>query len=463
LTPTTQLKLPHLFPLFLGPLLAFMAWSLPLALSVEAQRCAGVLIWVGVWWLCPLIPLHVSGFFGIILAHFLGLAPWRDIITSYADPIIFLFMGGFFLARACQHHRLDQWLVQATLAHPRIKGNNQRLFIALTCLTALLSAFLSNTATATLVIPIGLEILRRCDDKGTGKLILLLAAASSIGGIMTPVGGIPNMIALGLMDKILGHRPDFLTWMIHMVPLGLSILFGVLLIFKKELSLLPTQEGIKTIKKPMTVEQKLISFVLWLTGLLWILPSLLKLSTYPPLLEMAHLLNESVVSMMGAILLMLIPTKDGPLLPWEEAKKIDWGVLLLFGSGLALGTLGFKTGLAGIMAQAIDSLSYLTASQLIIFAIIGTIFLTEFASNTATANLIVPILLATPLFLDGPERIIYATVAAANLAFMLPVGTPPNAIAYATGLVDLFTMIKKGFMSNIVAIILISLFSLIFF
>lgn len=160
---------------------------------------------------------------------------------------------------------------------------------------------------------------------------------------------------------------------------------------------------------------------------------------------------------------MLTPTDDGPLLPWKEAQRIDWGVLLLFGGGLSLGQLAFSTGLAQVLAQQIDSFSGHSSALLLIFAIVGTLFLTELVSNTATANLIIPILLASPAFITSPERTIYAIVAAANLAFMLPVGTPPNAIVYSTGLIKISTMMSRGVWANFISAFIIILFSLLIF
>jgi sodium-dependent dicarboxylate transporter 2/3/5 len=160
---------------------------------------------------------------------------------------------------------------------------------------------------------------------------------------------------------------------------------------------------------------------------------------------------------------MITPTKGGPLLPWREAQKIDWATLMLFGSGISIGQLAFKTGLASVLAMKLETLSYLSPNVLLVVAIITTLFFTELASNTATANLIIPVLLASSAFLMNADRTIYAIVAAANLAFMLPVGTPPNAIAFATGKVSLMGMMKRGFFANCISAFLIIFFSLIFF
>ncbi len=463
---STRPKLSDLIPLILGPIIGIIVWVAPLDMVHEAKLCGGIILWVACWWLCSLIPLHVSVLAGLLLAHFLNLAPWPELLKPFSDPIIFLFMGGFFLAQAVEYHRLDQWLVQATLANPNVSGNSQRLFLGLIGITMIMSAFLSNTATAALAVPIGVEILRRnnLDITSHSKLLLLLAAAASIGGTMTPVGSPPNMIALGLMKKITGTRPDFVTWFLHMAPLSLAVMGGILALYWKDLKKLPHDRGIKSVKTPITTNQLLVSAILIITAILWALPGII--STVAPVNIAAFIVRifpESVVAVCAGLMLMLTPTSDGPLLPWKEAQKIDWGILLLFGGGLSLGELAFSTGLAHVLAQQIDSFSWLSPSILLALAIVSTIFLTELVSNTATANLIIPVLLASPFFLATPERTIYAIVAAANLAFMLPVGTPPNAIVYSTGLIKLSTMMSRGFWANSISASIIILMSLLFF
>jgi sodium-dependent dicarboxylate transporter 2/3/5 len=445
--------------------LALLLWLTPLPIDEAAKTCAGIIVWVGLWWMSPLIPLHISGLLGLLIAHFFGLSPWSELLRPFADPIIFLFMGGFFLAQAVEYHQFDKWLVQATLSHPKIQGSSRRLFIALTLITAGMSAFLSNTATAALVIPIGLEILRRDpSSQAPTRLILLLAGAASIGGTITPVGSPPNMIALGLMQKILGQRPDFLTWVVHMLPLALMMLLGLMWLYRSDLRLLSFDSGAHAKKTALTRPQKLIALILLMTSLMWILPGVMPvLFLHPASFHLQRLLPESVVAIMASIALMLTPTRQGPLLPWREAQKIDWATLMLFGSGIALGELAFRTGLAGVIATQIDTFSHLPPSLLLCLAILGTLFFTELASNTATANLILPILLASSAFVITPERTVYAIVAAANLAFMLPVGTPPNAIAFATGQVKLTTMMGRGLWANLISGALIILFSLLFF
>jgi solute carrier family 13 (sodium-dependent dicarboxylate transporter), member 2/3/5 len=460
-----QTRLIHLLPLVLAPLMGILIWLTPFSVPESAKFTAGIIVWVAGWWLCPLIPLHVTGLIGLLIAHFQGLANWRELLAPYSDPIIFLFMGGFFLARAVEYHHLDQWMVQATLSHRKIKGNTRRLFIALVFLTFFMSAFLSNTATTALVLPIGIEILRHQLDlpKNSTRLLLLLAAAASIGGIMTPVGSPPNMIALGLMEKIIGTRPDFITWVKHMIPLAFAVLMGLLWLYRKDLFSLSSKQGIKTIPVALTLSQKLIGLILIITAFLWALPGLAPIFSDELTLVSQKLFPESVVAILAGVSLMIIPSKNGPLLPWSEAKKIDWATLMLFGSGISLGELAFRSGLASVLGNELGQLSSLSPNMLLTMAIVGTLFLTEIASNTATANLIIPVLLASPLFNYQSEKVIYAVVAAANLAFMLPVGTPPNAIIYATGLINLPTMIKRGFVANLISAVIIIFFSLIIF
>jgi solute carrier family 13 (sodium-dependent dicarboxylate transporter), member 2/3/5 len=463
---TTQLKLSNLIPLILAPLLALVVWSSPLEMEPSAQKCAGLIVWVAGWWMCSLIPLHVTGMIGLIMAHFMNLSSWAELLVPYADPIIFLFMGGFFIAQAVEYHSLDKWLVHKTLSLNFIRGNSQRLFISLSVLTALMSAFLSNTATAALVIPIGIEILRRSKaPESAFKLILLLAGSASIGGTMTPVGSPPNMIALGLMQKILGHRPDFLSWVLHMAPLSLMMLLALIVYYKKDIYSLSSRSAMETHEPhELNNSQKILLSIIVMTCFFWFAPGIIAaLSQGPFAAFMQKNFTESLVASLAGVILMITPTKGGPLLPWREAQKIDWATLMLFGSGISIGQLAFKTGLASVLAMKLEALSHLSPELLLIIAIIATLFFTELASNTATANLIIPVLLASSAFLMNADRTIYAIVAAANLAFMLPVGTPPNAIAFATGKVSLMEMMKRGFFANCISAFLIIFFSLIFF
>lgn len=462
---TQQPNLANMLPLVLGPILSALIWITPFDIPVQAKLSAGIIVWVASWWLCSLIPLHITGLIGLLLAHFLGLSSWAELLKPYADPIIFLFMGGFFLAQAAEYHKLDKWMVQATLSHPKIRGNTQRLYIALVFITAGMSAFLSNTATAALVVPIGMEILRNHHEgtQNNGPLLLLLSASASIGGAMTPVGSPPNMIALGLMEKITGTRPDFLTWVAHMGPLSIIVLLAILWLYRKDLRALPKDNGIKSISVPLTIPQMLVGTILIITACLWALPGLSPILGDEFAKAASKFLPESVVGICAGIALVLTPTRSGPLLPWKEAQKIDWATLMLFGSGLSLGELAFKTGLASLLAHQVESFSHLSPMLLLGMAVVGTIYFSEVASNTATANLILPVLLATPSFVATPDRTVYAIVAATSFAFMLPVGTPPNAIVYATGLIPLPTMIIRGFFANIISAVLIILFCFFLF
>lgn len=464
--PKIRPNIHSLLPIMLGPLLALFVWLAPLSMNLEAQKCAGIIVWVALWWLSPIIPLHISGIIGVMLAHFFQLASWKELLTSFADPIIFLFLGGFVLARAVEFHQIDRLMVQKTMKIRGIAGNAQTLFLALVVLTAMMSGFLSNTATTALVFPIGLEILKRhsLDFKKTGKLVLLLAGAASIGGTMTPIGSPPNMIALALMEKITGTRPDFLTWMLHMVPLAICMLAALIWLYRAEWRELPQVVQIEEAAFHLKNEQRYVLLILITTGILWAIPGLFPLMGLTQLgVFTTRLFPESVVAVLALIALVLWPTRQGPLLPWSEAQKIDWGTLLLFGSGLAIGDMAFKSGLAQLLGAKLETLAHLSPEVLLSLAVIATLSLTEIASNTATANLIVPILLASSSFAMTPERTIYAIVAAANLAFMLPVGTPPNAIVFSTGVFSFGTMLRKGFLANILSGMLILIFSLLFF
>lgn len=464
-------KLTSLLIFFIAPLLCFLIWSMPneiIHLQSEAQISLGIMIWVAGWWISHLIPLHISGIIGLLLAHFQGLSSWKELIAPFSHPIIFLFMGGFFMAKAIEYHKIDKWLVHKTINLSFIRGNSQRLYISLVFLTAFLSAILSNTATTALILPLALELLQGDEspknDESPYHLLLLIAGAASIGGMMTPVGSPPNIIALGLLEKITGSRPDFVEWVMKMLPLSMLILLGLLYLYRKDLNQLKTMHLRSTQKmSSLSSSQKIVLVILFLTASLWALPSVTSLFSHELSQYLKLKIPESVVALFSGVLLISLPTKKGPLLPWNKAQEIDWGTLMLFGSGMSLGLLIFKSGLAQVLAKQIEAYSYLPPFSIIVLSFIGVIFFTELASNTATANLILPVLFASTFFSAHTHQILYGTVAAANLAFMLPVGTPPNAIIFSTGKIKLSTMIQKGILVNLLSLFILIIYAAFIF
>jgi sodium-dependent dicarboxylate transporter 2/3/5 len=448
------------FLLLAGPLLFLLVLLLPSPLSGPQQNMAAIMALVVCWWLGALVPLPVTGLLGITLATLLGVSGFEGALRGFANPVVFLFMGGFFMARAMQVHELDRWIAEASLSLRLVKGSPARILICISVVAAGLSAFLSNTATAAMFIPISLSLfthLKVKEDHPSYQLLLMVAYASTIGGISTPLGSTPNVIALSFLDKLAGVKVNFLEWVLQMFPLMLFCLGGLFFVFRRELRALPDLTGVTFAPPaPLTTPQRRLLVLLSCAVLLWILPGFLQLllgQDHALTREVAVRLPEAVVAVLMSGLMFLIPAGSGrPLFRWEEAQLIDWGTLLLFGSGISLGLMMFETGLAAYLGQQLPFQHMPFAIALLLIAAI-TLFSTELVSNTATANLLIPLAITTAPFDAAPLLPVLCIALSANMAFMLPVGTPPNAIAFGSGKIQISWMLRKGIQLNLICLL----------
>jgi sodium-dependent dicarboxylate transporter 2/3/5 len=341
--------------------------------------------------------------------------------------------------------------------------------IMMAFLTAAFSAFLSNTATAAMFMPIALSLFHHLKiekDHPSGSLLLMIAYAATIGGIATPIGTPPNVIAISLLDKLVGTRIGFIQWMGLMVPIAIIVMLALIFMFRKELNLLPAHAGENKVPPPLNSNQKKVVGVMFMTMVLWILPSLASLGLgesheFSKLL--LSRLPEGMVGVFMGTLLFFIPNgKGSQLLSWSDAQRIDWGTLILFGAGISLGELVFQTKLAAVIGAHLPftALPFILALLLLITL---TVFGSELVSNTAIANLLIPLTVATPPFSDHGVIPVLAVALGSSLAFMMPVGTPPNAIAYGTGLIPLKKMLQKGVCLNLISIAVIWFMSEFYF
>lgn len=452
-----------------GPILFFLILVLPLPLGLAQKNLAAVMALTVSWWLAPKLPLPVTGLIALCLCALLGVATFQDALKGFSHPVIFLFMGGFFMAQAIHTHRVDIWIAEKCLSTSWVKGSPQRVMMMVAVLTALFSAFLSNTATAAMFMPIALSLFHHLKidrDHPSSNLILLIAYAATIGGIATPIGTPPNVLAISLLEKLVGLRIGFVEWMILMVPASIIIMIALIFLFKKELNALPKSSGMMKSPPPLNSSQKKVVYVMVTTMVLWILPSLASLGLGKEH-EISQLLlsrlPEGMVGILMGTLLFFIPDQNGsPLLEWKDAQNIDWGTLILFGAGISLGELVFETKLATVIGSYLPFATMPIVLALLLLITL-TVFGSEMVSNTAIANLLIPLTVATPPFSDDAVIPVLAVALASSLAFMMPVGTPPNAIAYGTGMIQLSDMLKKGFFLNIISIVVILLMSLFYF
>lgn len=468
----------HKVGAFLAPavFLALLASPTP-GLSPEAHRLAAVMAAVVVLWVTEALPLPVTALLGAAGCVMLGVAPAREVFAPFADPLMFLFIGAFILARGIFLHGLDRRVAYAVLSVPWVGSRPGRILVAFGAATALISAWISNTATTAMMFGIGLSILAalrahaagvQLDPRYATALMLMTAFAASIGGLATPVGTPPNLIGIGFIRSQLGVEVTFFQWMLIGVPV-VAILFAFLAVYLRAVGPAGVRElaaGADIIRReraelgPWTPGQRSVALAFCLTVGLWVLPGVAALAwgeSSPVYLELARRLPEGVAALIGAALLFVLPGTGGPAITWREATEIDWGVVLLYGGGFALGVLSFQTGLAEAMGRGLTGLLPVHGELgLLVASVVLAVVLSETTSNTASANMVVPVVIAIARAagMDPLEPALGATFGA-SLGFMLPVSTPCNAIVYGSGYVPLDRMIRWGLALDVAGVVVI--------
>jgi sodium-dependent dicarboxylate transporter 2/3/5 len=451
-------------------------------LTPEAHRLAAIMAAVIVLWVSEAIPLPATALLGVATAVVLGVAPAREAFAPFADPLMFLFIGAFMLARAIFLHGLNRRVAYAVLSLPWVGTSAARILFAFGAVTALISGWISNTATTAMMFGIGISILGAMGDDvrrsvfGTA-LMLMTSFAASIGGLATPIGTPPNVIGLGFIRSTLGEEVSFFRWMLLGVPVVIAsyaVLYGWFRFVTRGTvgDLAATRALIAEEREtlgPWSRGQLSVAVAFGLTVFLWVLPGIVALiagegsAAYRTLNER---LPEGVAAIAGALLLFLLPG-DEPrqrAITWEQAVQIDWGVVLLYGGGFALGVLSFRTGLAEAAGRGLTGMLPISGELgLLAASVVVAVVLSEATSNTAAANMVVPVVIsiAQAAKMDPFLPTLGATMAA-SLGFMLPVSTPCNAIVYGSGLIPLGKMIRYGIVLDVAgAVIIIVLVSLL--
>ena len=461
--------------LFLGPALFLVVLLVPSELDPRAHRLAAVFTLVVVYWISEAIPLAATALLGPALAVVLGVAPARQAFALFGHPIIFLFLGSFLIAGAMRTHGLDRRIALFALSRSWVGDHPGRILFAFGAIAAFLSMWMSNTATTAMMLPIGLGVLATLSrDRAQSRpgrwpyatgLMLMIAYSCNVGGIGTPVGSPPNLIAIGMIEEIAGRTISFFEWMSFGVPISIALFvflyFAVSRLYAvKRESFEGASEAIQAHRAelgPWSPGQRaaLTAFLLAVT--LWTLPGFagLALGREHAFAEaLRNHLAEGPSAVLAAMLLFVFPVdwrKRRFALNWRDAVKIDWGTILLFGGGLSLGSLAFSTGLAEALGQQILRVSGgLPLWAVALLALFLANFMTEVMSNTATANLLIPMFLALAGEATGnPALTALAATLGCSLAFCLPVATPPNAIVYGSGHVPLTAMIRAGILLDI--------------
>jgi sodium-dependent dicarboxylate transporter 2/3/5 len=467
--------------LFLGPAVALIIYLIPLpTISPKAHVLAAILGWICTWWVTEPIPIPISALVGSVLCVLFDVANARVAFAPFADPTIYLFLGSFILAEGMAIHGLDKRFAYGIMSLRWVGNSTGRLLLAYGAISAFISMWISNTATTAMMFPIGLGMIYAVADlvkDTTGKdvdptrlrfgtgMMLMAAYAASAGGIGTPVGTPPNLIGIAMIEKFAKVKIPFFQWMLFAVPL-LVIMFALLFVLmywlhKPEVSYVEgSQEYVRKELKELgawTQGQKNALFAFLLTVVLWIIPGFLAVG-YGTDANAYKLygarMPEAVAALIGAGLLFLLPTdwKNREFtITWKQATKIDWGTLLLFGGGITLGNLMFETKLAEAVGKGLLELSGATSMWGITFAAIFiAILVSEATSNTAAANMVVPVMISLSMAANvNPVPPAIGATIGASWGFMLPVSTPPNAIVYGSGMIPITKMIRAGFLFDI--------------
>ncbi len=437
--------------------------SPPAGMPVEAWLVAGLVLWMASWWMTEAVPLTVTALLPFIVLPFAGVSSARETASTYYSPILFLLLGGAFIALAIERTGLHRRLSLAILKSIGTKGGPTQLLFAFMISAALLSMLISNTSTTLIMMPMALAVLTAggaMEDNWeglSGALPIGIAFAASIGGLGTLVGSPTNAIAVGLLDSMIGLEITFVQWTLYGLPivlLGVPLAAFIVGKFQKvgdhPFDVGAAREAIDTHSAWSTAEKRLVPIVA-LTFLAWMTVPWIR-----PLLPDGAWTNGTI-AIIASLALFLLPDGTGrPLLIWKEADRAPWGVIMMFGGGLALAAGMQASGLADWLGQALLPLESLPLPIVALAVVAMIVVITEFASNVATASGIIPVVAALIVAL-GADPILLAMPAAlaASWGFMLPAGTGPNAIAWSTGRIRIEKMVGAGLVLDIVGIFLI--------
>jgi len=467
--------------LFLAPAVFVAAFAAPMpGLSPDGHRLAAVMATVIVLWVSEALPMAVTALLGPALAVVLQVAPAKRALASFADPIIFLFIGSFMLAEAMFVHGLDRRIAFTTLSSRLVGASATRMLVAYGAVATAISMWISNTATTAMLFPIGLSIVGHVGRRGTAPelirrfaiaMMLITSFGASVGGMATPVGTPPNLIGMGLIERLGGRHVDFLAWMRLGLPIVIVLAAMLLAWFAwwGARGIRVDEEGLALVRAerdrlgPWTPGQRNVLIAFGVSVGLWVLPgvaAMVGLDRTAAMAALAASVPESLAALIGAILLFVLPIhwrKRQFTLTWDQATRIDWGIVLLYGGGLALGDLAFATGLAHWIGDGLTAL--LPARTELALTVLFTgaaITLSEATSNTASANMIVPVAIAVAQAAGvAPLRPALGATLGASLGFMMPISTAPNAIVYSSGYVPIGVMMRHGLLLDAVGFLVI--------
>lgn len=453
----------------MGPSLFLILRLLPITLMDErADKVIALAVWMIVWWVTEAVTLSVTALLPLLLLPMLGVLPMSEVGASYGSPIVFLFFGGFVLALALEkvnlHRRIALAIIRATGTTPR------RIVLGFMLATALLSMWISNTASTVVMLPIGLSVLDLLERDSGQKhpnlalgVMLGIAFAANAGGMATIIGTPPNTVMVGMLREEYQIEVGFLNWMLLGIPFVAVLLTAVYWVIARWMypvnnlgSETPAEVIDEQIQElgAMRTEEKWVLGIFIIMVLLWILRS--PIDAQLPGLH----ITDTLIALMGALALFALPYRVREwkaVLEWQDTRKLSWGILILFGGGLALARAMSEVGLIDAIAGYIEARSLPPLGTAIVLIVL-MLAMTEVMSNVALVNVLAPVVAGIAQGLDLPLlRLLIPVTLAASCAFMLPMATPPNAIVFASGHIRIPQMMRAGVWLNLGSVLLLIL------
>tara|TARA_R110002012_G_scaffold114079_2_gene260536 strand:- start:165722 stop:167173 length:1452 start_codon:yes stop_codon:yes gene_type:complete len=429
-----------------------------------------IALWMIIWWVFEAIPIFATALLPMILFPTTGVFNLIEATSPYASPIIFLFMGGFMLALAMEKHQLHRRIALNLI---RLTGTNANgIILGFMLATAVLSMWISNTATAVMMLPIALSVVKLLEftenqfsgfNRFKTALFLSIAYAANVGGMATIIGTPPNVVLVGLVKSILNKEIGFASWLIIGIPSVAVMLFLIYQMLTKVLF----RHGITKIEKAelfiekelkklghWSTEEKWVAVIFGITAFCWIFKSQINS------LLGVDILNDTVTAMSGGMATFLVPlNKSGKMLMnWEDMKNLPWGILILFGGGMVLAKAMEEAGFVDMIGEAISQYQNIPLWILVLILTALALFLTEIMSNVALTTIAIPMVLSIATGLKVEPLLLAIPVAmATSCAFMMPISTPPNAIVFSSGYINIKQMVRAGILLNIIAVIVLTI------
>jgi sodium-dependent dicarboxylate transporter 2/3/5 len=451
-----SMRSPKTIALFAGPILALLATYLMLNNGADNASAItlGITAWCVVWWIFEPIPIPATSFLPLALLPLSGVLTSKQVGAAYGHPLVLLLLGGFILSTALEkngaHRRIALNMVRL------FGGNSSRnLVFGFMAASALLSMWISNTATTLMLLPVAMAVLDKADDPELSTPLLLgIAYAASVGGIGTPIGTPPNIVFMGVYSEVTGTEISFTRWMSWALPIVLIFLPIIGFWLTRNLTY-KGQFDMPDVGKWTTAEKR-VTLVFIATATAWIFRKE-PFGGWTEWLDLPYT-NDAIVAFLAVVVMFLVPDKQGgKLLDWESANKIPWGMLVLFGAGISIAEAFTVSGLSQQIGSALSAVSTIHLFLVMASICLLLTFLTETTSNTATTTLMMPILAATAMGASmDPKLLMVPAAMSASCAFMLPVATAPNLITFSTGAFSIRTMATEGLALNLCGVLIIS-------